>query len=257
MAELKLVSWNVNGIRAAEKKGFLSFLRDEKPDILCLQEIKADVNQLSGELRKPRGYDVMWNSARRAGYSGTALLSRVGFRGAETKLGIPDYDDEGRTIISDFGAFVLINSYYPNGRDDLSRVPFKLRYYDEIISSAAKLVSSGRNVILAGDFNTAHSELDLARPAENVKNTGFLPEERAKMDELVKAGFRDAFRHFHSEGGNYSWWSYRSRARERNVGWRLDYFFVNKDFMGKVRDSYMLPLVQGSDHCPVVLIVKV
>ncbi|MCD6311954.1 MAG: exodeoxyribonuclease III [Elusimicrobia bacterium] len=256
MDKLKIISWNVNGIRAAARKGFLNWIEEEKPDILCLQEIKAMENQLTEDIRKPQNYNVVWNPALRAGYSGTALFSRLKLPGTKNKLGVKEYDDEGRTIIADFGGCVLINGYYPNGRNDLSRVPFKLRYYDEMIKTASKLVSAGRNVVLTGDFNTAHREIDLARPAQNVNNTGFLPEERAKIDELIEAGFADTYRNFHSGGGNYSWWSYRGGARERNVGWRLDYFFVNKSFMKSVEESYMLPLVQGSDHCPVVLILR-
>ncbi|MEA2081333.1 MAG: exodeoxyribonuclease III [Elusimicrobiota bacterium] len=257
MAELKIISWNVNGIRAVVRKGFLSWLDEEKPDILCLQEIKASENQLTEDIRKPPGYNVIWNPALRPGYSGTAIFSRLKLTKTEKKLGVKEYDDEGRTIIADFGGFMLINGYYPNGRSDLSRVSFKLRYYDEVIKKASKLVEGGRNVVLTGDFNTAHREIDLARPAQNVNNTGFLPEERAKMDELIEAGFSDTYRNFHSEPGNYSWWSYRGGARERNVGWRLDYFFVNKSFMKVVEDSYMLPLVKGSDHCPVVITLKI
>ncbi len=253
---MKIVSWNVNGIRACYKKGFLDWLEKEKPDVLCIQETKSKSEQLPEKLRKAKNYYVYWADAVRPGYSGTALFSLRKPAQVEIGIGIKKYDDEGRTIIADYGDFVLFNSYYPNGRHDLSRVGFKLEYYDAIMKKAKQLVDDGRNVILTGDFNTAHKEIDLARPKENEKNTGFLPEERKKIDELIELGFVDTFRVFTKEGGHYTWWSMRTKARERNVGWRLDYFFVNRSFLPRVKASYMLTDVMGSDHCPIVLELK-
>ncbi len=256
MLSMQIVSWNVNGIRASEKSGFLDWLRKEDPDIVCMQETKAKPNQLSYAIRQPEGYHAYWGSAIRPGYSGVALYTKKKPNKIELGIGKKKYDDEGRTIIAHYDDFILFNSYYPNGRHDMTRIPYKLEYYDEIMKMAAKLVKKGKNVILTGDFNTAHTEIDLARPKDNVKNTGFRPEERDKLSELIDSGFVDTFREFTKEGGHYTWWSMRVKARQRNIGWRIDYFLTNTAFMKHVKKSYILLEVMGSDHCPLAIELK-
>lgn len=252
---MKLISWNVNGIRAVAQKGFLNWIQQEKPDVLALQETKANPSQLSEELLAPLGYKTFWSSAKKPGYSGVALFIKETSPEIQEGLGITKFDDEGRTLIAEFDHFYLINSYYPNGRDDLSRVPYKLEYSDEALNMANKLRSS-KPVILCGDFNTAHTEIDLARPKQNMENTGFLPHERAWIDKLISHDYCDIFREYEKNGGWYSWWSYRAGARPRNVGWRIDYFFVDNRLKEMVKNSYYQTQVLGSDHCPVVLELK-
>ncbi len=249
---MKLVSWNVNGIRSVQKKGFFDWLSLEKPDILGLQETKAHPDQLSAELLNPEGYHTYWSSAKKKGYSGVALFSREKPIEVQEGISLTHFDDEGRTLIAEYPHFFLINGYYPNGRDDLSRVDFKLEYSDAVLNLANQLKSS-KPVILCGDFNTAHQEIDLARPKENEANTGFLPHERAWIDKLLANDFVDIFRNFQKESGHYSWWSFRTAARERNVGWRIDYFFVSRALENQIKKSYYQPHVLGSDHCPVVI----
>ncbi len=249
---MKLISWNVNGIRAVLQKGFLDWLKKENPDVLALQETKAKPSQLTEEILNPVGYKTYWSAAKKPGYSGVALFIKDGGKEIQEGLGIQKFDDEGRTLIAEFDDFFLMNGYYPNGRDDLSRVDFKLEYSDEALSFANKL-KKNKPVILCGDFNTAHKEIDLARPKENVENTGFLPIERAWIDKFLSQGYVDIFRNFEKSGGWYSWWSYRAGARPRNVGWRIDYFFVTEDIQHSVKNSYYQTQVMGSDHCPVVL----
>jgi len=253
---MKLISWNVNGIRSVQKKGFFDWLSLEKPDILALQETKAHPTQLTEDVVKPEGYYTYWSSARKKGYSGVALFSREKPLEVQEGISLSHFDDEGRTLIAEYPNFFLINGYYPNGRNDLSRVDFKLEYSDAVLSLANKLKSS-KPVILCGDFNTAHQEIDLARPKENEENTGFLPHERAWIDKLLSHGFIDIFRQFQKEEGHYSWWSFRTAARERNVGWRIDYFFVTDSLQNQIKKSYYQPHVLGSDHCPVVLELSV
>lgn len=252
---MKLISWNVNGIRSVAKKGFLTWLNQEKPDVLALQETKCSPGQLGEDLLAPLGYKSFWSSAKKAGYSGVALFVREKSPEIQEGLGITKFDDEGRTLVAEFDHFYLINGYYPNGRDDLSRVDFKLEYSDLALGLANKLRAS-KPVLLCGDFNTAHTEIDLARPQQNIENTGFLPHERAWIDKLISQGYCDIFREFEKAGGWYSWWSYRAGARPRNVGWRIDYFFVDRAFRESVKNSYYQTQVLGSDHCPVVLELK-
>jgi exodeoxyribonuclease-3 len=258
MTTLTLLSWNVNGVRAIHRKGFLGWLADTAPDILCLQETKAMESQLPAELAQPAGYHTFWNSARRKGYSGTALLSREQPLSVQFGLGLDEFDQEGRTIIAEYPDFTLINCYFPNGSRDHSRVPFKMAFYDAFLEKCEQLRRRGQRVVFCGDVNTAHRVIDLAHPKSNQKTTGFLPEERAWIDKVVEAGYVDTFRHFHPDAtGQYTWWSMPTRARERNVGWRLDYFFVAEAFMPSVADAFIMPEVMGSDHCPVGLRVKV
>jgi exodeoxyribonuclease III len=255
---MKLITWNVNGIRAVAQKGFLDWLRQEKPDVLCLQETKAHPDQLDESLLAPLGYKTHWSSAKKKGYSGVALYLKKSPLEVKEGLGIEKFDSEGRTLITEFENFILYNGYYPNGQHDLKRVGFKLHYSDTVLEHAKALQrKKNKPIILAGDFNTAHQEIDLARPKENEGNTGFLPEERAWIDKLIQNGFVDIFREFEPGPHHYTWWSYRAGARPRNIGWRIDYFFVTPDLKDQVKTSYHQPQVLGSDHCPVVMELKI
>jgi exodeoxyribonuclease-3 len=258
MANLTLLSWNVNGVRASHRKGFLPWLKDTAPDILCLQETKAMESQLPAELAQPEGYQAYWHSAERKGYSGTALITRQEPLSIQFGLGLAEFDQEGRTIVAEYPAFTLINCYFPNGSRDHSRVPFKLAFYDAFLEKCEQLRKRDQPVIFCGDINTAHGWIDLANPKSNQKTTGFLPEERAWIDRVIKAGYVDTFRHFHPDAtGQYTWWSMPTRARERNVGWRLDYFFVASELLEYVTDAFIMPEVMGSDHCPVGLRLQI
>jgi exodeoxyribonuclease-3 len=252
---ITLLSWNVNGVRAVHRKGFMDWFAKSAPDILCLQETRAEAPQIPADLRDPDGYHAYWNaSIRKRGYSGTGLLSKQEPLDVQFGLGIEEFDQEGRTIIAEYPSFVLINCYFPNGSRDHSRVPFKLAFYDAFLAKCEALRGQGKTVIFCGDVNTAHNEIDLANPKSNQKTTGFLPEERAWLDEVFAAGYVDTFRYFHPDlPGQYTWWSMPTRARARNVGWRLDYFFVVAEAMDRVNDAFILPEVMGSDHCPVGL----
>ncbi len=250
---MKIFSWNVNGIRAAHRKGFLDWLKKEKPDILGIQEIKATPDQLPDELIHPEGYYAYFNSAERKGYSGTAIYSKTKPKSVGSGFGVEEFDDEGRVIFADYGDFVFFNVYFPNGKMGPHRLKYKLDFYDAILEYFDGLVKKGKKLIIAGDYNTAHNEIDLARPKENEMVSGFLRIERDWLDKLVKHGYIDCFRHFNKEPGHYTWWSMRSRARERNVGWRIDYFFVSKNLKSRIKNCYHLPEVMGSDHCPLAL----
>lgn len=257
MATLRLLSWNVNGLRAVHKKGFIDWFAREKPDMLCLQETKASEEQLPFELRSVAGYTAYFDQAERKGYSGVALYTRVQPREVRRGLGIERFDTEGRTLALDFDSFVLFNVYFPNGGMSPERLQFKMDFYDAFLDCVEALQKKGRHIVICGDVNTAHNEIDLARPKENQKVTGFLPQERAWIDRLLAAGYIDTFRLFCAESGQYTWWDMKTRARERNVGWRLDYFFVSESLRSSVQSATILPDVMGSDHCPVELILKV
>jgi exodeoxyribonuclease-3 len=248
---MRILSWNVNGIRAVQKKGFLEWFQQAKPDILCLQETKASVDQLDDALKNIAGYESYWSSAEKKGYSGVALYTREKPLSIEYGLGKKEFDSEGRIIAADYGKFVLFNIYFPNGGAGNKRVPFKMSFYDHFLKKVEKLRKAGRNIILCGDVNTAHMEIDLARPKENQKNTGFLPEERAWVSAFVERGYVDTFRHYCKEPGHYSWWDYKTGARARDIGWRIDYFFVNREFLPQLNKAFILKQVMGSDHCPV------
>jgi exodeoxyribonuclease-3 len=252
---ITLLSWNVNGARAAHRKGFLDWLIEAAPDILCLQETRAEERQLPAALAQPAGYHSFWNSSRgRKGYSGTALLTRPEPLAVHFGLGLKEFDQEGRTIIARYPTFTLINCYFPNGGRDHRRVPFKLAFYDAFLDKCERLRAQGHAVIFCGDVNTAHREIDLARPKANQNTTGFLPQERAWIDRVVETGYVDTFRHVHPDlAGQYTWWSVPNKARARNVGWRIDYFFVAAELLDRVSDASILPDVMGSDHCPVGL----
>lgn len=254
---MRLVSWNVNGIRAVEKKGFVEWLQTATPDVLCLQETKAHTEQLSESLLHPLDYQSYWEYPERKGYSGVAVFSRSMPLEVARGFGIDRFDAEGRVLVSKYSSFTLFNVYFPNGKMNDERLQYKMDFYEAFLEHLMGLLAVGERVVVCGDYNTAHTELDLSHPKENVKVSGFLPKERDWMDRLVEAGFVDSFRLFNKEGGNYTWWDMRTRARERNIGWRLDYFFVSQNFIGNVTDAGILPDVYGSDHCPVTLTLNV
>jgi exodeoxyribonuclease III len=253
MRKLKIVSWNVNGIRAVHRKGFLNWFREYKPNILCIQETKANQKQFPADISNVDDYHLYISSAERKGYSGVATYTSIKPEKVQNGLDIPKFDSEGRTLITDYGNFVLFNIYFPNGKMSEERLRYKLDFYDVLLDYADHLKDENRNIIICGDVNTAHKEIDLARPKDNEKISGFLPVEREWIDRFLSHGYVDTFREFNQEPEQYTWWSYRTRARDRNVGWRLDYFFVNQDFMKNVQSSYILPDVMGSDHCPIGL----
>lgn len=250
---MKLVSWNVNGLRAAERKGFLDWLHRASPDVLCLQETKADPEQLSDAVKHPEGFHAFYSSCRtRKGYSGVALYAKVKPEHVEYGMGIERFDAEGRIVVGYFKDFVLFNVYFPNGGGGPERLAYKLDFYDAFLAHIERVRKHGKPIIFCGDVNTAHEEIDLARPKENEKNTGFLPEERAWIDEVVYHGYVDTFRHVHpNKTGAYSYWDMKTRARERNVGWRIDYVFVSGDLISRVRGAGISANVEGSDHCPI------
>ena len=253
---MKLYSWNVNGIRAAERKGFLDWLDQFQPDVLCLQETKARVDQLGSSLIKDHGYHTYWHSAQKAGYSGVATFCKEEPYFIQEGLGIDRFDSEGRVLITEHENFLLYNIYFPNGQKDDTRLNYKLDFYDELLPIVNDQVENGNNVIITGDWNTAHHPIDLARPKENEKTSGFMPIERERIDTYVSHGWVDTFRHFHSGSDRYSWWTYRFGARERNIGWRIDYFFVNETLVQQLDDADIHPDIMGSDHCPVSLTLK-
>jgi exodeoxyribonuclease-3 len=261
---LKFVTWNVNGIRAAVKNGFANFLKKEKPDVLCLQEIKINDDARSKHEFDFGGYTEYWNSAQRPGYAGTAILVSEKLKQPKVTngIGVSEYDGEGRIQTAEFDKFYLVNTYFPHSRHDLSRLDFKLEFNDALLSHLKKLenpsAGSGRGkpVILTGDLNVAHEEIDLANPKENDGNPGFHPDERKWMTKFLKAGFIDTYRLINGNKVQYTWWSYKFRARERNIGWRIDYFVVSEKMKKQVKDARILDKVKGSDHCPVVLEIK-
>ena len=248
-----IASWNVNGLRAIHRKGFKEFLKNNNFDIVCLQETKIQEDKVTDELKNIEGYDLYISSALRPGYSGVGIYTKTKPDASGNGFGISRFDDEGRIIWHHYKDFIVFNAYMPNGGREKKRLSYKLDFYDAFLSHLKELLKEGKNIIITGDVNTAHKPIDLARPKQNEKNTGFLPEERAWIDRLISSGFIDAFRIFNSEPGNYTWWDYKTRSRERNVGWRLDYFFVSKGFAKNIKNCKILPDVMGSDHCPVVL----
>jgi exodeoxyribonuclease-3 len=249
---MRIISWNVNGIRAVENKGFWDWFDQAQPDVLCLQETKAQPEQVSERLREPAGYRTYWHSAERKGYSGVATFSRETVP-VQYGMGVPEFDVEGRVLISEHDVFSLLNCYMPNGKQSQERLDYKLRFYAALLDYCDRQHAAGRQVVICGDVNTAHQEIDLARPKENEKISGFLPEERDWIDKYLAHGLVDAFRAFHPEPDQYTWWSYITRARDRNIGWRIDYFLVSEGLMSRVQDCTIMADVMGSDHCPIAL----
>lgn len=254
--KIRILSWNINGIRAVSKKGFLPWLKKESPDILCLQEIKATVPQIPNELKYVPGYEAYWYPAQRPGYSGVGTYSKIKSAKVNYGWGIGRFDSEGRALETEYDNFTLFNIYYPNGKMGPDRLKYKMDFYEAILAHFLKLRKAGKKLVICGDYNTAHKEIDLARPKENSKISGFLPIERAWMDKLVENGFIDTFRVFNQKPDQYSWWDLRTGARKRNIGWRIDYHFISDDLKKNLDDAFIMPDVIGSDHCPVGVVLK-
>ena len=253
---MKLVSWNVNGIRSVHTKGFTKWLESEAADVVCVQEIKATPEQLDEGMLHPLKLHSYWHPAQKPGYSGTAIYSKKEPLSVKVGIGVQEIDAEGRILSAEYADFTLVNAYFPNSQREHTRLDYKLRFCDEMLKYCNKLRKSGKNVILCGDYNIAHQEIDLRNPKSNQDNAGFLPEERAWMDKFLKAGYADVFREKVSEPHHYTWWSYRPGVRAKNVGWRLDYHCVNEEFRDRVKDTHHQHKVLGSDHCPIVLEIK-
>jgi exodeoxyribonuclease-3 len=253
-----ITTWNVNGLRAALKNGTHVWWDQYQPDLLCLQEVRASLEQLTPEQQEQlAGWHAVWNSAQKAGYSGVATLAKTQPLASEVGLGIARFDTEGRVIQTVMPGFRVFNIYFPNGGRDLSRVGFKLEFYQELLEICDNRHAEGENLIICGDFNTSHQEIDLRHPKANEGNTGFLPEEREWIDIFFEHGFRDIYRELYPEREQYTWWTYRMNARERNVGWRLDYFLISQSLVKDVEDVIIHEEVLGSDHCPVSLLLDI
>lgn len=253
---MRLISWNVNGIRAISKKGFMEWLHKESPDILCLQETKGHPDQLDEKILKPEGYKTFWSAAEKKGYSGVSVFTKNGPKSVKDGMGIKQFDCEGRLLEVEYDDFILFNVYFPNGSSGNKRVPYKMEFYDAFLKRCETLKKQGKEIIICGDVNTAHTEIDLARPKQNEKNTGFLPEERAWVSKFISHGYVDTFRHFHKEPGHYTWWDYKTAARGRDIGWRIDYFFISENLLPKLKKAFILKEIMGSDHCPVGIELK-
>ena len=248
---MDIFSWNVNGIRACAKKGFKEFIDEYSPDVLFLQETKVAESDLPDELCNPYGYQSVWHSAERKGYSGVAVLTRLTPTNVISGFGNPEFDCEGRVIQIEFNDLLILGVYFPNGQKDDTRLNYKLRFYNALFDYCDEMRSMGKKLIVCGDYNTAHTPMDLARPKENQHTSGFLPIEREWISELCRRGYVDIYRKQHPNNESYSWGSYRSAAREKNIGWRIDYFMVGDDVQDQVTESFILNQVMGSDHCPV------
>lgn len=246
----KLISWNVNGLRAVLKKNFMEFFETELPDILCLQETKCQPDQIDLDLP---GYEMWWNSAEKKGYSGTAIFSSIRPSGVRYGLGIDKHDTEGRVITLEFPKVYVVTVYTPNSKDELQRLSYRHQEWDVEFLKYIRTLEMSKPVIFCGDLNVAHKEIDLANPKANVRNAGFTIEERSGFDNIVEAGFIDTFRYYNNEPHNYTWWSMRTAARTRNAGWRIDYFCVSRTIESHLRKATILADVHGSDHCPVSL----
>ncbi len=250
---MKLISWNVNGIRAAMKKGFLEFLKTSNLDILCIQETKARPEQVEFDFD---GFYQFWNSAEKKGYSGTAVFTKIEPLDIRLGMDVPDHDNEGRIITLEYENYYLVNVYTPNSQRGLMRLGYREKQWDVDFLKFVKNLEEKKPVVFCGDLNVAHKEIDLANPKSNRKNAGFTDEERAGFDNILKAGFIDTLREFNQQPGQYSWWSYRMNARARNIGWRIDYFCISEVLRPKLQDAFILPEIMGSDHCPVGIILQ-
>lgn len=250
---MKLVSWNVNGLRACVNKGFMDAFKQLDADIFCLQETKLQSGQIELDME---GYHEYWNYAEKKGYSGTAVFSKIEPLSVSYGLGIEEHDKEGRVITLEYDKFYLVNVYTPNSKRELERLEYRMKWEDDFRNYLLKL-DEKKNVIMCGDLNVAHKEIDLKNPKTNKKNAGFTDEEREKMTVLTQSGFTDTFRYFYPDKEDaYSWWSNFAKARERNIGWRIDYFITSKSFESELEDAFICPEIFGSDHCPVGIITK-
>lgn len=260
---MKVISWNVNGIRAAHKKGFMDYLTDASPDVMCLQEVRSEVDQIDGDKRNPDGYHAYYfPAASRKGYSGVAIYSKVKPINVQYGFGVEEFDCEGRFLQADYHGYSVMSIYFPKGYSEkesrvqpekIERLHYKLRFYRAVLDHCATLRKSGRELIISGDYNTAHTALDLARPNDNTATSGFLAVERALLDDMIGDGYTDSLRAVTNDGGLYSWWSQRQGARERNVGWRIDYHFVTPGIAQRITGARIDAHITGSDHAPVVV----
>ena len=253
---MKIITWNVNGIRAALGRNALGWAWTQEPDVLCLQEVKSRPEQLKADQNHFPGYEVIWNPAAKAGYSGVATFLRSASLETQLGIGAPLFDVEGRLISTLHPGFRLLNVYFPSGSRGKERVAYKLDFYAHLLAACDRWHAGGENLVICGDFNTAHMPIDLKNPKQNVKTSGFLPEERAMVQQLLDHGFVDAYRHLYPERVQYTWWTYRLSARQRGIGWRLDYFLVSKPLISHVKDVIIHESVPGSDHCPVELLIE-
>lgn len=251
----RFISWNLAGMRAAIKKGLFDFIKKDDADIYCFQEVKAFPEQVP-LLECPPIYHKFWNPAKKAGYSGVATFTKNEPKSVIIGDRDNDWDDEGRVLVTKFDEFTLINLYFPNGQRDLDRLDYKMKFYDYFLKYIDDLRDRGEKVIFCGDVNTAHTEIDLARPKDNIKNTGFLPQERAWMDKLVAHGWVDTYRLLNPNKVEYSWWSQRANVRGKNIGWRIDYFFVDEKLKSKIKKAFILTDIMGSDHCPIGITIN-
>lgn len=247
---MKIISWNVNGIRSILKKGFLDFIEAQDPDIICLQETKATNDDIQIDLPQ---YTQYWNAAKKKGYSGTCIFTKEKPLNVVNGILLDIHDFEGRTITLEFPKFFLVNVYVPNSKRDLSRLEYRSKQWDVDFLNYLKSLEAKKPVIFCGDLNVAHTEIDLTFPKANMKNHGFTPEERAGFDRLIESGFLDTFREFEKGPGHYTWWSHFNRCRERNIGWRIDYFLISSSLRKQLKKSYILKDVMGSDHCPIAI----
>jgi len=252
---MKIISWNVNGLKSIYRRNFLRWLEDSRADIVCLQEIKTKLDQLKVVLFKPKDYFLYFNSAKKEGMWGVAVFSKMKPIEIKSKIGMRRFDEEGRFLELKFPQFTLINFYSPHGGRKKENLNYKLEAYEEFLDYLQKI--KNEKIILAGDFNIAHKEIDLARPKENKENIMFTPKERKQIDRIIKIGFVDSFREFHKGSGNFTWWPYSFNARERNLGWRIDYIFVTKFLISKIKNAFVLREVKGSDHCPVGIEIEI
>ena len=254
---IRLLSWNVNGIRAAFRKGFAEWVAEASPDVLSVQELKAQEHQMGKGFDAPQGYYPSWSFAERKGYSGVAIYTKREPASVKMGFGVDEFDSEGRTLVADYGDFLLYAVYFPNGKSSDERLDYKMRFYDAFLEHIDGQTAAGRNVVICGDVNTAHKAIDLARPKENEKVSGFLEIEREWIDKLLEHGHLDTFRMFDDGPGNYTYWDMITRARDRNVGWRIDYFYASKGLEDRIKGAFILPEVMGSDHCPVGIDIEV
>jgi exodeoxyribonuclease-3 len=257
--QIKLVSWNVNGLRAVVKKDFFESFKALDADVLCIQETKLQDHQLEDNVRYIDGYESFWSySTVKKGYSGVGAWTKLPPNSVKNGIGIEEYDAEGRIVQLDFDDFILFNIYFPNGQMDDDRLNYKLDFYKDFFTYTDDLRKSGKSLVITGDYNTAHNEIDLKNPKANESRSGFLRIERDWLDKIESQGYVDTFRYLHPEVEKYSWWTYRFKARERNAGWRIDYFFVTRDLIdnGRVKEAFIDNDIYGSDHCPVGLVFE-
>jgi len=254
---INIFSWNVNGIRAIQNKGFMEWFQNHGGNIICLQETKAQPEQLSDDIKNIKGFQSYWFSAEKKGYSSVAVYTNIEPVNITNGFNNSEFNKEGRVIVAEYEKFVLANVYFPNGGRGPGRVKYKLDFYNDLFFYLEKNYRDRKGIIVTGDYNTAHKEIDLARPKENQKNSGFLPEEREWIDRIINLGYTDVFRKFNNKPEQYTYWDQITRARERNVGWRIDYFMVSEDFVDKVKDAKIYPEVFGSDHCPISIKIEI